>query len=74
MNKCKEILNKCVKYLYINIFGNAPEEIKEEKENKQTCYYCEIKFVPVEKKSIVYNKLNFCSVSCMLQQVSKPYL
>lgn len=81
MNKCREILNKCVfyfsyglVYLYTSIFGNAPEEIKEEKENKQTCYYCEIKFVPVEKKSIVYNKLNFCSVPCMLQHVSKPYL
>lgn len=81
MNKCREKLNKCVfyfsyglVYLYTSIFGNVPEEIKEEEEKKQTCYYCEIKFVPVEKKSIVYNKINFCSVPCMLQQVSKPYL
>lgn len=90
MNKCREILNKCVfyfsyglVYLYTSIFGNVPEEIKEvekevekkeEKEKKQTCYYCEIKFIPVEKKSIVYNKLNFCSVPCMLQHISKPYL
>ena len=88
MNKCREKINKCVfyfsyglLYLYTSIFGNNLEEIKEkevekevEKENKKTCYYCEIKFVPVEKKSIVYNKINFCSVPCMLQHISRPYL
>jgi hypothetical protein len=82
MNKCREKLNKCVFYfsnslihLYKCIFVNNKKEIKEEvKKNKEKCYYCEINYVPVKNKSIIHNNLNFCSILCMLEHLSRPYI
>jgi hypothetical protein len=88
MNKCREKLKKCAMYigcrlvhLYTYFLGSPENKFQESEcevnnisKKDKLCSHCEMKYIPDGKKSIIYSGMNFCSVPCMLQFVSKPYL